>query len=128
MAVTATDIRAIMDTSLQDSEIEVYIPMSETILNSILSGYTIDDSVMDLLITWVTAHLISISKDRQAQQEKAGTASITYTGKYEMNFTMTSYGQMAITLDPTGELANAHKMKASVTAVKSFKCTRRRHQ
>lgn len=125
---TIDNVKEIIETSLTDTNISVYINAMSTLLDSIWEGYTVSDDIRTVVEAWGAAHLIAVSKERQGLTEKAGTASITYTGEYSTAFSMTSYGQMALTFDPTGELATSHLKGASITAVKSFKRPWRRIQ
>ena len=120
MATTVEKVREILDSTLDDANITAYITAAGLYLDTIFTGQDISEDLRNEIERWVTAHLISVSKERQWEEVDAGTASEKFTGKYEMGLSMTSYGQTAILLDTTGELQRSQKKKAQTTAVKSF--------
>ena len=64
--------------------------------------------------------MIASSLDRVASEEKLGDASIKYTGQWGKKLESTPYGQMVLTLDPTGLIGNLGKSAATIYAVKGF--------
>lgn len=56
---------------------------------------------LELLERWLAAHAY-VQMDQVAQSESTSSASITYQGKTGMNLQGSKYGQMALTLDPSG--------------------------
>lgn len=117
--VTADEVRQIMDdTDLTNININSFISGANALMNSLFG-----DSTSDLnkeIERWLSAHLIACTRERQALKEEAGTAKVTYTGEYGQGLHMTSYGQMAITLDITGKLAALMSKSAKIYAIKSF--------
>ncbi len=97
MAITASDVKDILDTSLTDSEINAYISQA---------GQLVDDEQTK---TWLAAHLIRISKDREAEKESVGDHSVTYSGESGLGLDSTRYGQMAQMFDTDGELPTGGK-------------------
>ena len=122
MRVEADNVSAILDnTELTDAQIDVYITSANIMVTQIL-GTTLDDDVLAEIERWLAGHMIAITRERQALEEKAGGAEIIYTGKYGMALSSTSYGQMVLALDTTGEMAKANQSlkTASIYAVTSF--------
>lgn len=122
MAVTAADVRMLIDTSIEDTVIDFHATQAIAFLDSITWNDTLDATVRSNLELWMTAHFIAISIDRTAMKEKVGESSIDYVQEFGTGLNATRYGQMAISLDPTNTLVVVSKMKlnAAIKAVESF--------
>ena len=117
--VTATEVKQILDDSeLDDTIVDAFIKGANALVNQSLGTGTSD--LLTEIERWIAAHLIASTRERQAKKEGAGGASIEYTGVYGSNLALTSYGQMALTLDTTGVLASLGGKSAKITAIKSF--------
>lgn len=104
--VVAADVTAILDnTALTDVEVEVYITSANALVNQALSGAGLSETILKEIERYVAAHLISVTRERVAEREGAGGAFINYTGKYGGGLESTGYGQTAIAMDTTGQLA-----------------------
>jgi hypothetical protein len=116
---SAADVRAIMSTELGDTAIEAYINVAnKMVTNSVTCGLSEDE--LTEIERWLTAHLIAITQERQATEEKLGEASMKYTGVFGEGLKSTSYGQTVLQLDTCGQLANLGKKEISITAITSF--------
>ena len=116
--VTADDVKEILeDTSLTDPEVESYIDMSVVLLDEVFESEDLSSNIRKELERWLTAHLISVTKERTVAQEKIGDASVKYTGKWADGLKSTSYGQVVLQMDITGKLGALGKRKANITAV-----------
>lgn len=115
--VSATDVKAIIETELVDNIIDVYILSANTLVNTALGSGTSD--ILKEIERWLTSHLIAISKERQASKEGAGGANIEYAGSYGEGLKSTSFGQMVLTLDTTGKMASLNGMAARSFAIKT---------
>jgi len=116
--VTANEVREIMDdTDLTNTNIDSFISGANALMNTLFGNSTLP--LHKEVERWLTAHLIACTRERQALKEEAGSAKITYTGVYEKGLSMTSYGQMAMTLDTSGKLMLLMLRRASIYAVKS---------
>ena len=118
---TPTQVRSIIDTSLQDAEIQEYVDSADVFLPAVFASVELSTAVQLEMSKWCSAHFIAMTKDRQAESEKSGSASIKYTGKTDMGFEATTYGQMLLRLDQTGLLQKAQRKQASINVVTSFK-------
>lgn len=120
--VTADEVKEILDnTSLTDPIIEAYITGANALVNKTFeTGTSPGTDLLKEIERWLTAHMISCTRERMAKKEGAGGAYIEYTGQYGENLSSTSYGQMVLTLDSTGQMAALAGKKASITAIKSF--------
>ena len=64
-------------------------------------------ATMGEIQNFLAAHFIAMSREQQTERESiAGEASANYRGKTDMGLRATLYGQAAIDLDCSGELAN----------------------
>lgn len=103
--VTAAEVLVIMDAvELADPIVEAYISGAETFVNENLTNTALSEATLKEIERWLTAHLISISRERQSKKEQAGKAAIEYAGAWGEGLKMTSFGQTAIALDSTGTL------------------------
>jgi len=117
--VTATEVKAIMDgVTLADSIVDSYIISANTLVNSALG--TAETDLLKEIERWTTAHLIAITRERQAVKEGAGGASIEYAGKFGEGLKSTSFGQTVLVLDTSGKMAALGGKSAEIYAVKSF--------
>ena len=117
--VTAAEVKVILDnTVLSDTDILAYAAGANALVNEVLGTGTED--LLTEIEKWLTAHLITISRERQALKEGAGGASITYTGNFGVGLQSTSYGQMVLVLDTTNALAALGGKAARIIAIKSF--------
>lgn len=117
----ATAVNAIMDISLTDVEIDVYIAIANSIVTDNLGSLT-EFSVAQLteIERWLTAHLITITRERRGVREKLGEAEVDHADVFEMGLKSTHYGQMVSMLDTSGTLAASGKKKISIKAITSF--------
>ena len=117
--VVYTDIQAILDeTDLTESQIAPYIVSANIMVNNVLGTGTTD--ILKEIERWLTAHMIVITRERQAIKEGAEGANIEYTGKFGDALNSTSYGQMVLQLDSTGAMAALVKKDISIYAITSF--------
>jgi hypothetical protein len=87
-------------------------------VNTVLGTGTSDN--LKEIERWLTAHMISISRERQTLKEEAGTVSVTYAGSFGEGLKATSYGQTVLALDTTGKMASLSGKAVSIYAIPSF--------
>jgi len=117
--VTATEVKAIIDTQLGDTEVDVFITTANLIVTNNLTGKSLSVASLAEIEKWLSAHLIAITKTRQAQKKKVGDAEDTY-GRVGLSLDSTSYGQTARILDSSGTLGSMGKMAVTIDAIPSF--------
>jgi hypothetical protein len=117
---TAAEVKEIIKTKLTEAEVTPYVTSANILVTQALGSSSLDSDVMREIERWVAAHMIAVTKTRQATDEKAGTASVKYSGQYGANLSSTSYGQMALTLDVSGRLAALGGRAMEIYAVPSF--------
>lgn len=119
--VTASEVKAIMDIELTDAAVDIFIGIANPIVTDNLdTATTLTDAQLKEIERWLTAHLISVTKERRGKAEKLGEASITYQGIFGVGLKATEYGQMLEVLDTSGTLAGLGKKKISIKAITSF--------
>jgi len=117
--VTSTEVKEIIDTTLDDKHVDVYIGLANTMVtNTVTCG--LSAAVLKEIERWLAAHLITITKDRQTTEEKLGDAQAKYTGTFGEGLKSTSYGQMVLILDTCGQFGNLGLKDIDVTAITSF--------
>jgi len=65
---------------------------------------------LELIERYLSAHFYTL-RDPRAVSEKADVVAQTVQSKVDLGFNTSHYGQMAMSLDPTGVLKNASKGK-----------------
>lgn len=114
---TAAQVKAIVETALDDSVVDSIIADAALLAEHCLQGLSNDRQTA--IVKWLAAHLIA-STDSSATlaSSKLGDASESYvratTGERLMG---TTYGQQAIALDPNGCLVKLGKAKATFEVV-----------
>lgn len=115
---TVDEVRAIIDTNIEDDNIESYIDSASSLLSIWFSGVTASQELLTELEKWVAAHLIAMTKERQAKEEGAGGAYIKYAGVFGTGLKTTSYGQTAIEIDTTNTLRSVSGKQIKFFAIK----------
>lgn len=121
MKTTVEKVRDIIETELTDPVVQSFIDGADTWMGPLYENVTITETLFTEIQRWLTAHMIAFSRERMAISEEAGGAKIVYSGQYGVGLLGTSYGQMAVSLDNTGTLADVAGNKKPITfiAVKS---------
>ncbi|OQY11129.1 MAG: hypothetical protein B6I31_05515 [Desulfobacteraceae bacterium 4572_19] len=109
MRTTAQAVKDILDkTQLTDTDIETYIQTANLLIENIIQK-PLTESLLTEIEKWLSAHLISITRERFTTEEKIGDASVKYAGKYLEGLHSTSYGQMVLILDTSNSFASQQK-------------------
>ncbi len=117
---TAANVKSIMETALSSSEIEPIITIANRMVTTIVGSTTLTAEVLTDIETWLTAHLMAMGKERQAESERINDIWITYQGKFGESLKSTTFGQMVLILDSTGNFARASKEKAQIRAIPQY--------
>jgi hypothetical protein len=119
--VSADEVKEIMDNcTVIDAVVDTFIDASTALIDKIYADTLITDTLLKEIERWLTAHMLASTLARTTSEEKLGDASVKYTGQWGKKLESTPYGQMVLILDPTGLMANAGKMAATITAVNEF--------
>lgn len=120
MAVVVADVRLIIDTELSDAQIQVAIDTALLLAARCLSAIA-DEATRDAIVKYLAAHLATIIGSEGAgatTSSSLGDASDTYaTGHFGKSLASTSYGQIAIQLDPYGCLLKIGNPRATFERV-----------
>lgn len=119
--VDASEVRIILDTDLSDNEVSAFIDIADSLVSTHLTSTNLSDAVKKEIERWLTAHLITISRDRLASSEKVGDASIQYADAKMLGkgLDATSYGQMVKILDTSHTFEKIDKKEIIIKAVES---------
>lgn len=90
------------------------------ISNTLGSDTTLSAAQLEEIERWYTAHLVSLTVDRQAQRIEIGGDTNEEYAKLGKNLEATTYGQTVLMLDTTGKLASLARKRVSINAVTSF--------
>lgn len=120
--VTTEEVRVIIVTDVDDLDITAFIKMANTYLNGLTWKSTVTEAILIDVETWLSAHLIAVSRDRTTIKEKVGEAQVDYVNEFDQGLKASPYGQMAIILDPSGTLLDLadSKKQATIQAVNQF--------
>jgi len=105
MAVLVSDVKAILDTSLSDADIQAYITGSTALVTSVLGSSSLSDDLIMEITRWLTAHMIASTREQQLSSAGAGSAKAVFQGVTGMGLDSTLYGQQVKILDTTGAMA-----------------------
>jgi len=115
--VTGTEVKQIVNTSLNDDDLDPFINSANLLVTAQLGDEELTTAQLKDIELWVAAHFVAI-RSPQASRERIGDAEVYYEGKTGgEGLKLTRYGQAAIALDPTGKLANLGRKKVSFTAI-----------
>jgi hypothetical protein len=117
--VTPTEVRQLIDTALVDAVLSTYIDASAAIVDQ--AGVTGSEPLLKEIERWLTAHLLSVTREQQLEQAAAGPASTKFLIKGGLGLNGSTYGQQLLLMDVSGKLAevinNTSKTKAWIQAI-----------
>lgn len=122
--VTIAEVEEIMEVLpswITDVKITAFITSANLMVTDVYEYNTeVTTSMKKEIERWLTAHMISATLNRMAQQEQVGEASLRYIGYFGKGLEATPYGQMVLTLDTTGDIQKLGKRAATIYAIPSF--------
>ena len=115
--VNAREVKEIIEVD-EDVVVDLrpFITAGNLLVTETLGGQGMSDALLKEIERNVVAHLIC-AMDPRAQEEEIDDGRVKYTGKFGEGFKSTPYGQTAMLLDSTGQLASRGKKKASMGVV-----------
>lgn len=118
----ADAVGEIIDTDLTDAQINAFLNMAYYLSRPVsnqLDGCGGSDAECEI-IKLLAAHLITI-RERQVKRESIGGEwTVEYFGQVGLGLEASLYGQQALAMDCSGELAKAGMKRASIT-VRSYR-------
>ena len=107
-----------VDAETPEDETTSFITSAHVIVCGTLDGYDIRASLLKQIETYLAAHFAALTYPTKSR-EALGPMSSTYALKVDLGFKATRYGQMAVSLDPTGMLDNARKKQVTMYSIGS---------
>jgi len=115
---TATKVKEIISTSLDDTIIDGYINGATLLIDNVLgTNTTLGDELLAEIERWLSAHMLASTREQQLKAAKAGSASATFQGVTGKGLESTLYGQNVLMLDTTGAFASLGGKSVSILAV-----------
>lgn len=118
MARTSIDeVKVVIATSLTDEEITSFINIANRIVTSLVgSNVNLSDDIKEDIECFLTAHLISISREPQNSfsRSRVGNSEIYVSSQFGKGLEATAFGQTVKLLDTTGTFTQLGKVKASL--------------
>jgi hypothetical protein len=104
-------VREVIKTVLTDTEIEGNIASALVLFRNNLDGKGLSEDLQVEIKRYLAAHYVSLKdSSTRVQEEKMGDASASYVsagnGETKEGLKSTSWGQTAISFDPTGILSS----------------------
>jgi hypothetical protein len=92
-------------TTLSESDVTPFIvPANYMVTNYLASYITDNDDLLEMIERYLTAHYVSLAKEKEVKSEGIEGITQVYGGVFGKGLDYTSYGQMAKALDTTGRL------------------------
>lgn len=117
--VDAKDVKKIMNTSIVDSVVDSFIVTANLLVTTHLAG-ELAETLLKEIEKFLSAHMISITVDRQTVREEIGGDTNEQYAKLGLQLDSSTYGQMVKFLDSTGILGNLGRKLSTIVAVTSF--------
>jgi len=104
--LTADALKEIVETDLEDTELNNYLNMAYHATRKLAGklGECGGKGGEELIVKVLAAHFLTMT-EQQPKRVRSGDWSATYRGEDGMGLEASSYGQQAIALDCSGELA-----------------------
>lgn len=122
MRTSIIAVKAVIPTALEDTEINPFMVMSNMVVTRVLGNEGLEDELLKTIETWLTCHLIAVSKERQPWEERVGDIWLRYQENPKPFLESTTFGQTVLFLDPTGKFQATTMKKASFKAIKQEDC------
>lgn len=121
-SVNPNQVKNIIDTELNDSEIEGAISTAVTIVDNHLVSPDLSSGIRVEITMYLAAHFVAVrDKTVMIKSEKIGDASVTYdVGNREdavFSFTSTKWGATAVALDSSNVLGQLGQKKPRLVSL-----------
>ena len=116
--VTTAELKEIVDTS--ETDLDIFITAANVIVTDYLTSESLSSDLMKQIEKYLAAHIFaSTNKGREAKKIKFAD---NFEEEYELpkavgGLKSTSYGQIVLLLDTSGELSNIGMKSAEITAI-----------
>ena len=116
---TYIEVQEIIPDTISATVIDSFITIASTIVDNTVATSGMDDTLLEQIEQFLTAHLLYTTVKRQVQNKSVGDASESYA-KLGEGLKATTYGAIVAQLDYTGILVNTGKSTAKIEAIPSF--------
>ena len=120
---TSSDVQTLLGGNYDgETDLDAFAIASATVIVDRMNtcageqGFTITTAELELIERWLSAHMYTM-QDRMSKSESTLKASINYVDQTGMNLEETTFGRMAIMIDPSGCLKQISKKDDKVGAV-----------
>lgn len=116
--VTNTQVKQIIDTSLDDDVIDAHIAVASRLVDDLLTGKGMDASRLADIELYLSAHFVAVRDQDAGELTRltVGDTDATYGGDLGRALSFTRYGQQALALDISGTLTTIGKVRAQFRA------------
>lgn len=97
-----------IDSDTPEEETTSFIESAHTMVVARLDGYSIPDYLLTKIELYLSAHFAVLSYPA-VQREGIGPLTTSYVSKVDLGLNNTRYGQIAASMDPTGNLGSVQK-------------------
>lgn len=104
--MSPADVRQVLgDTDLDTASLDAFIRRARRYYIATISE-DIEPPVAEDVVVRLAAHFVATGPERQVDSAGEGGGNVSFSGQTGEGLMATSHGQVARTLDPTGELAD----------------------
>ena len=107
-----------IDSSTPTDETDSFISSAHVALVTRLDGYGLPEELLTKIEVYLAAHFATLTY-REVVRQTMTPFSETFSSKVDLGFNSTRYGQMAVSMDPTGKLAVADKRPVKMYSIGS---------
>jgi hypothetical protein len=105
ISVSASDVRGVLgETDLSAEDLTDRLDVAERYYLGALDGEEVDLSRAEDVIVRLAAHLVATGPERQLDSVSESGGNVSFSGQTGEGLMGTTHGQVAATLDPTGQL------------------------
>ena len=114
---TVAEVKTIIETSLDAEDIECYISDANAVVTDVLGDTDMGATLLSKIEKWLTAHLITMSRERMARIEEVDDARVEYAGRTGLYLDSTTYGQTVKTMDSSGRMSGLGGKEAGLWSI-----------
>lgn len=122
---TDNDVRLII-TIPDNRNTKPFIDAANIVVNDVLADKGLSTEQLKAIETWLAAHFLASSVERQPLMEKVGATQVDYGSRMNIasDLESTSYGRAVKILDTTGTMANLGKQLARFDTIEALSFVR----